>query len=40
MLVRAMGYGTIAGLAQDLPMPFRDVTTNVAISPWPMSWGW
>ena len=29
MLVRAMGYGTIAGLAQDLPMPFRDVTTNV-----------
>ena len=38
MLVRAMGYGTIAGLAQDLPMPFRDVTTNVAISPWPMSW--
>ena len=25
MLVRAMGYGTIAGLAQDLPMPFRDV---------------
>ena len=29
MLVRAMGCGTIAGLAQDLPMPFRDVTTNV-----------
>ena len=29
MLVRAMGYGTIAGLAQDLPMPFQDVTTNV-----------
>jgi hypothetical protein len=28
MLVRAMGYGSIAGLAQDLPMPFRDVTTN------------
>ena len=28
MLVRAMGYGTIAGLAQDLPMPFQDVTTN------------
>jgi len=28
MLVRALGYGTIAGLAQDLPMPFRDVTTN------------
>ena len=29
MLVRAMGYGTIAGLAQDLPIPFQDVTTNV-----------
>lgn len=28
MLVRALGYGTIAGLAQDLPMPFRDVSTN------------
>ena len=28
MLVRAMGYGTIAGLAQDLPLPFQDVTTN------------
>ena len=28
MLVRAMGYGTIAGLAQDLPMPFQDVQTN------------
>lgn len=28
MLLRAMGYGTIAGLAQDLPMPFRDVRTN------------
>ena len=28
MLVRAMGYGTIAGLAQDLPIPFQDVTTN------------
>ena len=28
MLVRAMGYGTIAGLIQDLPMPFQDVTTN------------
>ena len=28
MLVRAMGYGTIAGLAQDLSMPFQDVTTN------------
>ena len=29
MLVRALGYGTIAGLAQELPMPFRDVTSNV-----------
>lgn len=28
MLVRALGYGEIAGLAQDLPMPFEDVTTN------------
>ncbi|MDO4315267.1 MAG: S-layer homology domain-containing protein [Oscillospiraceae bacterium] len=28
MLVRALGYGTIAGLAQDLPTPFRDVNTN------------
>lgn len=28
MLVRALGYGTIAGLAQDLEMPFQDVTTN------------
>lgn len=28
MLLRAMGYGTIAGLAQDLPIPFRDVRTN------------
>ena len=28
MLVRAMGYGTIAGLAQDLTHPFRDVSTN------------
>ena len=28
MLVRALGYGTIAGLAQELPMPFQDVTTN------------
>ena len=28
MLVRALGYGTIAGLAQDLTIPFRDVTTN------------
>lgn len=29
MLVRALGYGTIAGMAQELPMPFRDVQTNV-----------
>lgn len=28
MLVRALGYGTIAGLVQDLPMTFQDVTTN------------
>lgn len=28
MLVRALGYGTIAGLAQDLSIPFQDVTTN------------
>lgn len=28
MLVRAMGYGNIAGLAQELPHPFQDVTTN------------
>lgn len=28
MLVRALGYGTIAGLAQDLHMPFQDVTSN------------
>lgn len=28
MLVRALGYGTIAGLAQDLPIPFTDVTAN------------
>ena len=28
MLVRALGYGEIAGLAQDLPMPFEDVRTN------------
>ena len=29
MLVRALGYGAIAGLAQELPMPFRDVSANV-----------
>lgn len=29
MLVRAMGYGTIAGLAQELEQPFTDVRTNV-----------
>lgn len=28
MLVRALGYGTIASLAQDLATPFRDVRTN------------
>lgn len=28
MLVRALGYGTIAGLARDLPIPFTDVETN------------
>lgn len=28
MLVRTLGYGTIAGLAQDLPMPFTDVETG------------
>lgn len=28
MLVRALGYGTLAGQAQDRAQPFRDVTTN------------
>lgn len=28
MLVRALGYGAIAGLAQDLPLPFTDVESN------------
>lgn len=28
MLVRALGYGNLAGLVQDLSMPFSDVTTN------------
>ena len=28
MLVRALGYGTISGLNQDLSVPFQDVTTN------------
>lgn len=28
MLVRALGYGSLAGLAQDLSLPFTDVTTN------------
>lgn len=28
MLVRALGYTTLAGLVQDLSMPFTDVTTN------------
>lgn len=28
MLVRALGYGTIAGLAQSMSSPFTDITTN------------
>ena len=28
MLIRALGYGPIAGLAEDDPLPFRDVTIN------------
>ncbi|MCI8398644.1 MAG: hypothetical protein HFF90_04490 [Oscillibacter sp.] len=28
MLVRALGYGTFAGLAQDLSLPFQDVKAN------------
>ena len=28
MLIRALGYGSIAGLAQDLDLPFTDVTSN------------
>lgn len=28
MLVRALGYGTIAGLTQELSVPFTDLTTN------------
>lgn len=28
MLVRALGYEEIAGLSQDLPVPFEDLTTN------------
>ncbi len=28
MLIRALGYGSIAGLVQDLPLPFEDVGTN------------
>ena len=28
MLVRALGYANIAGLTQDLPLPFRDVSAN------------
>lgn len=28
MLIRALGYGPIAGLAEDDPLPFRDVTTS------------
>ncbi len=28
MLVRALGYGTLAGMVQELPMPFTDVSSN------------
>lgn len=28
MLVRGLGYGTIAGLAQEISSPFKDITTN------------
>ena len=28
MLVRALGYGSIAGLIQNIPLPFRDVRSN------------
>lgn len=28
MLIRALGYGSIAGLVQDLPLPFKDVGAN------------
>ena len=28
MLVRGLGYGSIAGLIQDMPLPFRDVRAN------------
>lgn len=28
MLIRALGYGSISGLAQGQPLPFTDVTTN------------
>lgn len=28
MLVRGLGYGTIAGIAQEISMPFTDATTN------------
>ncbi len=28
MLVRALGYGSIAGLIQDMPLPFQDVRSN------------
>lgn len=29
MLVRALGYGTLAGLVQDLAIPYKDVRTNL-----------
>lgn len=29
MLIRALGYGTIAGLTQDMSLPFEDVDSNV-----------
>lgn len=28
MLVRALGYGSITGLIQDMPLPFRDIQAN------------
>ena len=28
MLVRALGYGSIAGLIQDMPLPFQDIRSN------------
>lgn len=40
MLIRALGYGPIAGLAEDDPLPFRDVTTNKGHIAMPTSWVW